>query len=340
MRTSTQLAALASSLLLLPSLTHAISLDCANIVVDKVKFDLSPLSGVHEITDFQEFEDYSVNTTYVLNICNTLRGAATREGVKCGTSRNICGFEKTLYSDGRSDALKSLPIAGYENSLGGGSKDVEINLLKSLDPETEGVRVKISGGTILEPEFKKKYPASAIIDFQCDPTRTGLEGLKNDDDLDQATDSKLRRDDDKKGDGDNNQGGGQEDKPDTKNSSLIFQSFGLVDDKEGFILRLDWKTKYACEDYKRENPGSGGGSGRGGHWGFFTWLIIILFLCVAAYLIFGSWLNYNRYGARGWDLLPHSDTIRDIPYIFNDWMRRVINTLQGSGGSRGGYAAV
>ncbi|KUL81398.1 hypothetical protein ZTR_10985, partial [Talaromyces verruculosus] len=248
-----------------------------------------------------------------------------------------CGFAQTFYSDGRSDPLKSLPIAGYENALGGGSKDVEINLLKSIDPDTEGVRVKISGGTIPEPELKKKYPASAIIDFQCDPNRTGLEGLKNDDDLDQATDSKLRRreDSDEGKDGDKE----GEDKPAPKTSSLTFQSFSLVDDKEGFVLRLDWKTKYACEDYKRENPGSGGGNG-GGHWGFFTWLIIILFLCIAAYLIFGSWLNYNRYGARGWDLLPHADTIRDVPYLFNDWMRRVINTLQGSGGSRGGYAAV
>jgi len=64
-----------------------------------------------------------------------------------------------------------------------------------------------------------------------------------------------------------------------------------------------------------------------------------LFLAVAAYLIFGSWLNYNRYGARGWDLLPHGDTIRDIPYIMSDWGRRVMNTVQG-GGSRGGYSAV
>lgn len=63
------------------------------------------------------------------------------------------------------------------------------------------------------------------------------------------------------------------------------------------------------------------------------------FLFIAAYLIFGSWLNYNRYGARGWDLLPHGDTIRDIPYIFQDWLRRVVNTLQGAG-SRGGYSAV
>lgn len=64
-----------------------------------------------------------------------------------------------------------------------------------------------------------------------------------------------------------------------------------------------------------------------------------VFLSVAAYLIFGSWLNYNRYGARGWDLVPHGDNLRDIPYIFQDWFRRVVNSLSGSG-SRGGYSAV
>jgi autophagy-related protein 27 len=64
-----------------------------------------------------------------------------------------------------------------------------------------------------------------------------------------------------------------------------------------------------------------------------------VFIGVTAYLIFGSWLNYNRYGARGWDLLPHGDTIRDIPYLMKDWTRRVFNSVQGSG-SRGGYSAV
>ncbi|EWG50456.1 hypothetical protein FVEG_09666 [Fusarium verticillioides 7600] len=75
------------------------------------------------------------------------------------------------------------------------------------------------------------------------------------------------------------------------------------------------------------------------HWGFFTWFIIIAFLGIAGYLIFSSWINFTRYGARGWDLLPHSDTIRDIPYLLKDWIRRVLNTVQGTG-SRGGYSAV
>ncbi len=64
-----------------------------------------------------------------------------------------------------------------------------------------------------------------------------------------------------------------------------------------------------------------------------------LFLTIATYLIFGSWLNYNRYGARGWDLLPHGDTIRDIPYVLKDVARNVVNSVQGPG-SRGGYSAV
>ncbi|CAG8236042.1 unnamed protein product [Penicillium nalgiovense] len=108
-----------------------------------------------------------------------------------------------------------------------------------------------------------------------------------------------------------------------------------MSDDDTYILQLDWRTKYACDEYEKEK----GDTPSSKSWGFFTWLIIIAFLFIAAYLIFGSWLNYNRYGARGWDLLPHGDTIRDIPYIFQDWLRRVVNTLQGAG-SRGGYSAV
>lgn len=60
-------------------------------------------------------------------------------------------------------------------------------------------------------------------------------------------------------------------------------------------------------------------------------------MLVAAYLIFGSWLNYNRHGARGWDLLPHGDTLRDIPYLLKDWSRKVVDTVQGRSDGRGGY---
>jgi hypothetical protein len=64
-----------------------------------------------------------------------------------------------------------------------------------------------------------------------------------------------------------------------------------------------------------------------------------VFLGTAAYLILGSWFNYQRYGARGWDLVPHGDFFRDVPYLAADWVRKVFDTLQGSG-TRGGYTAV
>ena len=119
------------------------------------------------------------------------------------------------------------------------------------------------------------------------------------------------------------------------------------------VLRLQWNTKYACENIESEDPKQSGG------WGFFSWFFFMyvlpdfllvshsvltypsssLFLSLLAYLILGSYLNYSRYGARGWDLLPHGDTIRDIPYIMQDWFRKVVDTLQG-GHTRGGYSAV
>lgn len=89
-------------------------------------------------------------------------------------------------------------------------------------------------------------------------------------------------------------------------------------------------------------------------------------MVIAAYVIYSAFLNYSRYGAgSGWDLLPHSDTLRDMyaspspspsfsryspplflshlicgsPYLIRDFVGHVISTVKG-GGSRGGYSAV
>ncbi|PLB48239.1 putative autophagy protein Atg27 [Aspergillus steynii IBT 23096] len=302
--------ALSSAALLFSGLASARGFDCKDIVVDKYKYNLNPLGGVHVLYDNNVTESSSVNTTYVLNICGILKGASNRDGMKCGTSKNICGFEKTHFPDG-AETKKPFPIAGLEPG-GHGSMEPQITRLKSDDSDREGLRVKLSGGSYENADGKKKK-AGAVIEFQCDPDRSGLEGLES------TKDEEMRR---------REEAGDAQDQ-----QSLQFKSFGLADD-DSYVLRLDWKTRYACDNYVDDKEGDSSS-----HWGFFTWLIIILFLVIAAYLIFGSWLNYNRYGARGWDLLPHGDTLRDVPYIFQDWLRRVINTLQGSG-SRGGYSAV
>lgn len=187
--------------------------------------------------------------------------------------------------------------------------------------EKEGLQLEVGGGFF--GKGKDKRSQKAIVDFICDKERTGLEHLWTSED---KYTEKMKRAEGEDGD--------KEPVVDDKDlPSLTFLQYDTSGDSTD-ILHLQWRTKYACVGAKEEKDAE-----NSSHWGFFTWFIIIAFLSTATYLIFGSWLNYNRYGARGWDLLPHGDTIRDVPYLFKDWMRRVVNTIQG-GGSRGGYSAV
>jgi len=193
------------------------------------------------------------------------------------------------------------------------------------DSEKDGVRVILSGGT--QPFEKGGVKQKAVIEFICDPDREGTETempMPGDIDDDGDKESSLQRRD------------GAEEKKELAKGPLVFMGYKSEDVKgeDWSVLRLQWSTKYACENAINE-PSVNDGT----HWGFFTWLIIIVFLGVASYLIFGSWLNYNRYGARGWDLIPHGDAIRDIPYVMKDFGRRVATTVQGPG-QRGGYSAV
>lgn len=218
-------------------------------------------------------------------------------------------------------------MAGNFDASTGTSLDPRVSRLKAQDSNSDGLQIELNGG------YYNKKKQRAVIQLQCDKDRTGNEERrrKRDDD----------EDDDKK-------------EPDPEpSSSLTFVSYGPVEGKEAIeVVRFNWRTKYACEDYADSDEAKKTG------WGFFTWFILLYvfpwlllenphtdiggdsaFLGIAAYLIFGSWLNYNRYGARGWDLLPHGDTLRDLPYLVKDFSRKVVDTVSG-GGSRGGYSAV
>lgn len=214
-----------------------------------------------------------------------------------------------------------IPVAGNFDSSTGKSLDPKVTRLKEQDVNADGLQIEFNGG------YYNKRKQRAVIQLQCDKERTGNE------------ERRKRKRDDKE----------EEEEPST--SSLTFVSYGPVEGKEQMdVVRFNWRTKYACEDYADSDEAKKTG------WGLFTWFILMYnlplplvdvhtdrcdsaFLGIAAYLIFGSWLNYNRYGARGWDLLPHGDTIRDIPYLFKDFSRKVVETVSG-GGSRGGYSAV
>lgn len=226
--------------------------------------------------------------------------------------------------------------------------DVKWTLLRESssndDSAKDGLSLEITGG--FNKVDGKKKPQKAIVEFLCDRKRDGLENLLDPEDKYESPKAKTKReedgdkkDDDKKDDEKKDDGKKDDDKKDegseddAESASLQFVRYDQGN-TEYDVLRLQWRTKYACEDQTDVDDGETTAG-----WGFFTWFILIAFLSTATYLIFGSWLNYNRYGARGWDLLPHGDTIRDVPYLLKDWIRRVTSSLQG-GGSRGGYAAV
>jgi len=195
----------------------------------------------------------------------------------------------------------------------------------SHDSQQEGVRLAMNGGFWTDPSTNKKRYQKAIIEFICDKDLEGDENLWN-------PEEKHEKREENKGGKDSEDKDDEVDMP-SNVSSLQFVSYDTTGNNAD-ILRLTWRTRHACEGAKDEKDAE-----ESSHWGFFTWFVLIAFLSTATYLIFGSWLNYNRYGARGWDLLPHGDTIRDVPYLLKDWTRRVLNTLQG-GATRGGYAAV
>ncbi|KAH8819223.1 autophagy protein-like protein Atg27 [Xylogone sp. PMI_703] len=329
---STKTATLLSALLF-PLLAAAVgNIDCHNVVVEKKAFDLSPLGGPRSALQSVPHEVTFDNTTWTIDICRPLKRAKDEpKDEQCVGGTRVCGIERVIKKTEKIDTvMRVINIAGELKGNGGGDMDAKWTLLSSSplssDVGKQGLRVVMNGGF----DKETKRPQRASVEFLCDKDRDGTENLwKGEDVYDDDAPEERRRAAAEEGEG---EGGDEKDLDDGPDSpSLQFVNYNATGDVD--TLYLKWRTKYACEDAKDEQDASNE------HWGFFTWFIIIAFLSTAAYLIFGSWLNYNRYGARGWDLLPHSDTIRDVPYLLKDWLRKVLSTLQG-GGSRGGYAAV
>lgn len=316
-------------LLLLPAYASALSLDCKQIRDDGHTFNLEKLGGpktVHRV----QWEPPSIeNTTFTIDVCNPLKkDKNAKKGEDCPGGTRVCAKEWDYPQDSKGFVKKVIPIAGEFQTSDGRKLEPKYTRLKhdkSNSDDKEGVLVELHGG---------KYagrPQKAIVEFLCDKDVTGNEGFDTEDAA--ADFSEYRRMRRRADDSDDD--GKKPDLPDPDaKKNLKFVSY--KDEGDTDVLRLKWKTKYACEN--AADAGDPEDEEEGG-WGFFTWLIIIVFLLAAAYIIFGSWLNYSRYGARGWDLIPHGDTIRDVPYIIKDWTSNFGDRLKG-GDSRGGYSAV
>jgi len=265
-----------SALFLLPSIASAITFDCNHFIVDGHSYNFEKLGGAHTVHWIRDEPPSISDFAFTVDLCkNILRQKGIAKEEQCQTGTRICGIE--TFNNTASDKqmiTQVVPIAGnYEASHGRGL-DPKFERLKGSsshsDAERDGVRVELGGGRY--PDSRNGRDQKAIIEFECDPERTGLEGLE---DLEERA-AKVNADGEKEDDGD--------DKEKEKNkSSLQFVSYKAEGNEgdETNVLRLSWKTKYACEaaagddkDDKGKEGDKGDGSKKAG-WGWFTWLLIM-----------------------------------------------------------------
>ncbi|KAF2726384.1 hypothetical protein K431DRAFT_280417 [Polychaeton citri CBS 116435] len=333
--------------------------DCSAIVTDGKKFNLKKLAGPKTVHQILPPYPGVTNTTFTVDICAPLREeSSVPEKERCSGGTYVCAKEY-VRTDGVELLYRVKDIAGQYTTSHGRALDPKYTRLKGsadhANADREGLRVELNGGKF--PKEKTGRKQKAVFEFICDHDLDGNEGFGNEAEGDAealmvlgmaVNGTALQRREGEEKDGDD--GGDDDDDDDEKpmpnpydeGKSLQFDSYKIEGSDEVEVLRLTWKTKYACEDSagKGDEDDSPDGGKRPGSWGFFTWFLIIAFLLAATYIIFGSWLNYNRYGARGWDLIPHGDTIRDFPYLVKDWGQNAADRLRGGPAGRGGYSAV
>lgn len=326
-----------TTFLLLPAAIFA-SYDCNHIRVDQKSFNLEKLGGPKDVHFAHHTSPTITNTTFTIDICKALTYPSdTKKTEKCPGGTRVCGIEREYDGESKEGRIHQIiPIAGEYHLSEGRKLDPQFTRIKggksNSDSEKEGLIAEFHGG--MHDGTKQK----AIIEFQCDKEMEGTEGFDDKTSSVDASDFNSYGRMGRRAAEDGDEDGGEDDSPLPdldEGKALQYVSYKKEDDIG--VLRLNWKTKYACEGAADNAPTS---DKKTAGWGFFTWFLIIVFLLIASYIIFGSWLNYNRYGARGWDLLPHGDAIRDLPYLVKDWSGSVVDKLKGGSNDRGGYSAV
>ena len=290
MRSSTACRITASAALCLaPWLANAYIINCENVVVQKKQFNLGALDNQYSLYTIDQHPPTVDNTTFAINFC---RGLKKREDIdtkedcpvgsrgesaehhhdlsKCLTA--VCAItNETNTVDHTSLIRETIPIAGEYSHTQGGSLDPKWTRFKTssatADKGREGLRLEMHGGMYKETHGSKtrKKKQKAIIEFICE--RTLDEKRRKRDELLRANDKDNNEDQD---DGDDDEAGDDSGEriDDGHGGTLKFISF---EDEEVFTtLRLEWKTKYACEDSKDSSESS-----KSGHWGWFTWFIIM-----------------------------------------------------------------
>lgn len=271
----------AAALLAFSSLASAVTFDCNHVRVDGQSFDFSELGGAYAVHMIEDTPPSISNTTFTVNICTALgRTKNVPKVEECPGGTRICAI-KTNYNAATNieEVTEVRPIAGDYAYSHGRSLDPSLTRLKgsssNSDTEREGVRVELNGGRF---PFDKTSGVEqrAIIEFECNPERTGLEGLekgsggKPQEDKkkdDEEAEERLRT----REEGEKKEGDDKAKPEDTSSLTLISYKQEGEGDKTTGVLRLNWKTKYACEGQTEHSPAKS----TSGHWGWFTWLFIM-----------------------------------------------------------------
>jgi hypothetical protein len=175
----------------------------------------------------------------------------------------VCAVERDVSKDGAGDALMdSWPLAGDLKDFSGKNLDAKWESLSDSNSHAvsgkEGLRLSMYGG--IHKVNDEKRPQKVIVEFLCDKSRVGDENLW-------IPEDKYGKK--KRAEGDDTDTP-KEDEPEdpAKEPSLKFLWYNTTGDMD--ILRLEWRTKYACLDAgDKEEPKPNG------RWGFFTWFIIM-----------------------------------------------------------------
>jgi autophagy-related protein 27 len=162
--------------------------------------------------------------------------------------------------------------------------DVESRRIKNsasnADADREGVRLEMTGSRDpFEPPKggQKGIKQKATIELICNKDKTGWEpgkdpkGEKKSRKRDDDGDDKHEDEDDDKHENQDGDNGGS---PADDGAALKFLKYEResTGNEEWDVLRLEWETKYACEDAVTNKPSTEG-------WGFFTWLLI-MYVCL------------------------------------------------------------
>lgn len=143
-----------------------------------------------------------------------------------------------------------IPIAGELTEHSGSALSAQLTRLRTsaapADADREGLRVELHGGVYAGRAQK------AVVELLCDRALTGLEG--------EIVPQDRYKSDKRDGDA----------PPPTNATALLWKAYGPEGDAD--VLRLEWRTKYACESAAEEGEETGGPTT---HWGFFTWFIIV-----------------------------------------------------------------